>query len=42
MSHLKSQGKCMILTNGTLLEREMNGLSSDTRFNANNKVTTQM
>lgn len=36
-----SSGKCMILTNGTSLEMEMKKLSSDTRFSANDEVTTE-
>lgn len=36
-----SSRKCMVLTNGTLLEREMKKLSSDTRFSANDEVTTE-
>lgn len=35
-----SSNKCMILPNRTLLDREMTKPSSDTRFSANHKVTT--
>lgn len=36
-----SSRKCMILTNGMSLEKEMKKLSSDTRFSAKDEVTTE-
>lgn len=37
-----SSHKCSLLTNGALLKREMSTLSTDTRFNAYDKVTTEI
>lgn len=38
----RSPKKCMIVTNGTLLERVVNNLSRDTGFNVNDEVTTEI